>query len=167
MAIACAATSSALNIGSEMREAIIGKLCSVLEWENDLSRCCAIKALGQIGAQQAASSLIDRLLHDPDADVRMEAAAALGSLSVPQATEPLINALRHDPDGNARIEACLTLGKIGGPLAVEALIQALREDRQPSCNADDALPALAVLQQVYDQMVTMEGEAKYRRRWGL
>ena len=46
-------------------------------------------------------------------------------------------------------------------------IQAVKEDRQPSCNAEDALPALAVLQQVYDQMITMEGEEKYRRRWGL
>ncbi|MDP6779660.1 MAG: Gfo/Idh/MocA family oxidoreductase [Candidatus Latescibacteria bacterium] len=46
-------------------------------------------------------------------------------------------------------------------------VEAIRKDRQPSCNAEDALPALAVLQQVYDQMVTMEGEDKYRRRWGL
>lgn len=44
---------------------------------------------------------------------------------------------------------------------------AIREDRQPSCNADDALRALRPLQQVYDQMVTAEGEARYKRSWGL
>lgn len=46
-------------------------------------------------------------------------------------------------------------------------IAAIREDRQPSCTARDGLKALDVLQQVYDQMVELEGEAKYRRRWGL
>mgnify|MGYP001451745155 CR=1 FL=1 len=43
---------------------------------------------------------------------------------------------------------------------------AIREDRQPSCNADDALRALRPLQQVYDQMVTVEGVSKYKRPWG-
>ena len=46
-------------------------------------------------------------------------------------------------------------------------LSAIREDRQPSCNAEDGMVALAVLQQVYDQMVTLEGEGKYKRRWGL
>lgn len=46
-------------------------------------------------------------------------------------------------------------------------IDAIREDRQPSCNAEDGLKALTVLQEVYDQMVALEGEARYKRRWGL
>jgi len=46
-------------------------------------------------------------------------------------------------------------------------IHAVRENRQPTCSVEDGLQALAVLQQVYDQMVTMEGVEKYRRRWGL
>jgi len=44
-------------------------------------------------------------------------------------------------------------------------IEAIRNDRQPTCNADEALKSITVLQQVYDQMVTMEGVEKYRRRW--
>ena len=46
-------------------------------------------------------------------------------------------------------------------------IDAIRENRQPSCNADDALRALRPLQQVYDQMVVAEGDAKYKRPWNL
>ena len=45
--------------------------------------------------------------------------------------------------------------------------QAIREDRQPSCNADDGLRALTVLQQVYDQMTTLENQGKYQRKWEL
>lgn len=45
--------------------------------------------------------------------------------------------------------------------------QAIREDRQPSCSAEDGLRALVLLQQVYDQMITLESEKKYKRRWGL
>lgn len=46
-------------------------------------------------------------------------------------------------------------------------IAAIREDREPSCTVRDGLKALTVLQQVYDQMVELDGEDKYRRRWGL
>ena len=46
-------------------------------------------------------------------------------------------------------------------------IQAVREDRKPECNELHALEALSVLQQVYDQMITLEDEEKYHRQWGL
>ena len=46
-------------------------------------------------------------------------------------------------------------------------VQAIREKRQPSCSAEEGLKALTLLQEVYDQMVSLEGEDKYRRRWGL
>ncbi|MDP6039928.1 MAG: hypothetical protein QGG64_15350, partial [Candidatus Latescibacteria bacterium] len=44
-------------------------------------------------------------------------------------------------------------------------ITAIRENREPSCNGDEALASLAPLQQVYDQMITLENESKYRRIW--
>ncbi len=46
-------------------------------------------------------------------------------------------------------------------------IQAIRKNRKPLCNETHALAALAVLQQVYDQMITLEREEKYTRQWGL
>lgn len=44
---------------------------------------------------------------------------------------------------------------------------AIRENRQPSCNADEALLSLSPLQQIYDQMISLEKEAKYKRRWSI
>jgi 2-hydroxy-4-carboxymuconate semialdehyde hemiacetal dehydrogenase len=46
-------------------------------------------------------------------------------------------------------------------------VDALRDGREPSCNAASGLKSLAVLQQVYDQMVELDGEELYRRPWGL
>ena len=46
-------------------------------------------------------------------------------------------------------------------------VDAIREGREPCCSATDALASLEVLQQVYDQMVELEGEKNYRRPWGL
>ena len=46
-------------------------------------------------------------------------------------------------------------------------IQAIREDRQPSCHAEEALASLIPLQQIYDQMITLENEDKYKRPWML
>jgi len=46
-------------------------------------------------------------------------------------------------------------------------VEAVRAGREPACAAGEALKALEVLQEVYDQMVEQDGEEKYRRRWGL
>jgi len=47
----------------------------------------------------------------------------------------------------------------------QEFVAAIREGREPSCGAGDALQALEVLQQVYDQTTTAEGVEKYRRMW--
>jgi len=49
----------------------------------------------------------------------------------------------------------------------QEFVDAIRDNRQPSCSAADGLKALEPLQEVYDQMVQLEGEEKYRRPWGL
>ncbi len=46
-------------------------------------------------------------------------------------------------------------------------IAAIRADRQPACSAEHGLAALTLLQQVYDQMITLESETKYKRKWNL
>lgn len=46
-------------------------------------------------------------------------------------------------------------------------VSSIRENRQPSCGPEDGVRALTVLQEVYDQMVALEGETRYKRRWGL
>ena len=46
-------------------------------------------------------------------------------------------------------------------------IESIRKDRQPACGADQALEALELLQQVYDQSITLENEGKYKRMWEM
>ena len=59
-------------------------------------------------------------------------------------------------------------GTEGGVLAQDReFFDAVREDRQPSCNAEEGLKALIPLQHIYDQMVTFEGDGRYRRMWTL
>lgn len=41
----------------------------------------------------------------------------------------------------------------------------IREGRPPSCAAEDGVRALEPLQAAYDQMLQLEDEGKYRRRW--
>ncbi len=112
-----------------MKREVITNLMSLLERDNDLTRCWAAKALGNIGAQEAPPALIERLYQDSDPDVRMEAAAALGKLASVEGVETLINALCQDFDGDVRIQACIALGKIGGTRALGALITSLTEDQ--------------------------------------
>ncbi|MBI4641397.1 MAG: HEAT repeat domain-containing protein [Candidatus Tectomicrobia bacterium] len=111
-----------------MKEEVVTKLLSVLRWENELTRCCAARALGKIKAREAIPSLVERLLQDPDPDMRMEAAAALGMIASSEGTEALIDSLHNDPDRDVRIEACIALTKIGDTQALDSLIGALAED---------------------------------------
>jgi 2-hydroxy-4-carboxymuconate semialdehyde hemiacetal dehydrogenase len=53
------------------------------------------------------------------------------------------------------------------PAQNREFIAAIREDREPSCNGEDALASLLLLQQVYDQMIIREDEGRYRRKWSL
>lgn len=46
-------------------------------------------------------------------------------------------------------------------------INAIRQNRQPSCNADEALASLTPLQQIYEQMILLENEPKYKRPWSM
>jgi 2-hydroxy-4-carboxymuconate semialdehyde hemiacetal dehydrogenase len=48
-----------------------------------------------------------------------------------------------------------------------AFLRALCGEAPAECAAAEALAALEVLQAVYDQMVTQDGGARYRRPWGL
>ena len=46
-------------------------------------------------------------------------------------------------------------------------IDAIRKDIQPGCSAEHALEALGLLQQVYDQSITLEPRKKYKRMWEI
>ncbi|RMF87668.1 MAG: hypothetical protein D6736_12300 [Nitrospinota bacterium] len=114
-----------MKAGSEMREAVVRTLLSLLHRDNELSRCCAARALGEMKAQEAVPALITRLQTDPDPDVRMEAAAALGKLGSAESLGALIDALHSDPDGDVRIQCCLALKHSKSPRVLETLLPLL------------------------------------------
>ena len=114
------------------REQVLSTLHAVLERDNSLSRCCAVKALGKLNARDTASKRqLSSLLLDPDPDVRADTAAVLGDLKVTGAVEALLNNLQNDPEGEVRILAVTALGKIGVEQAVTPLIQCLQHDGYP------------------------------------
>ncbi|MCP4874028.1 MAG: HEAT repeat domain-containing protein [Gammaproteobacteria bacterium] len=114
------------------RSAVIGALHEVLERDDSLSRCCAVKALQTMNADDKVSTarLVDLLL-DEDPDVRMDAVVALGRMKVVQAALPLLQNLEKDPEGEVRIEVVKALSRISSTQTVERLIHCFREDGYP------------------------------------
>ncbi len=97
-----------------------------------MSRCCAVRALGRLNARDRKSKQgLIRLLRDPDADVRMDAAATLGRLRVAEATDPLIGNLEQDPVGDVRIEVVKALSRIGSKDTLEPLVRCFKADGYP------------------------------------
>jgi hypothetical protein len=80
----------------------------------------AAKALGRIGAEDAAQALIDRL-KDSHSTIRIQAAQALGRIGNPAAIPALMEGI-NSPSEELQ-EACIqALGKIGGDQSTETLI---------------------------------------------
>jgi len=114
------------------RHAVIVALHEVLQRDNTQSRCCAVRALATVGAddEESCKRLIGLLL-DQDPDVRMDAVVALGRMKVEQAVLPLLENLEKDPEGEIRIEVVKALSSIRSPQAVERLIRCFKEDGYP------------------------------------
>jgi HEAT repeat protein len=116
----------------DYRDNLIHTLQQVLDRDNSLSRCCAVKALARLDAcdDESTKRLMGMLL-DQDPDVRIDAATALGRLGVEEAAEPLLKNIEGDPEGGVRIEAVRALSKIKSTRAVEPLIRCFQEDGYP------------------------------------
>ena len=125
---------SGIEINTQGREAVIKMLHTVLERDNSLSRCCAVRALDKMRAadNESVSRLVAALREDPDPDVRMDAAMVLGHLRAAGAVEALIRSLKHDPEGEVRIQAVEALSRIGGQRVVDVLIECLDLDGEIS-----------------------------------
>lgn len=120
------------------RETVISAMRGVLDDENGLSKCCAVKALARLDSRDAPSrEYLVRQLLDIDPDVRAEAACALGQLGDDGAVRPLLDNLRGDPEGEVRIQAVTALGRIGTRQTVDPLIECLRRGGYPELDSHD------------------------------
>jgi HEAT repeat protein len=114
------------------REDAVATLYNVLERDNSLSRCRAVRALeGLIPSDGEAVVRLAEFLTDDDPDVRMDCAGVLGRMGAAAAAGNLIDNLKFDPEGDVRIEAAGALAAIGGDAVVEPLIDCLRADGYP------------------------------------
>ena len=111
------------------RDMVIETLHKVLERDNSLSRCCAVKALEKLRSKDNESvERLIRCLKDSDPDVSMDAAQALGNLKIEKAVEPLLESLKSDPEGDVRVQAIIALSKIKSAKALDDLFQCIKED---------------------------------------
>jgi quinoprotein glucose dehydrogenase len=102
---------------------------------NRLARLHGIWGLGQIAARHRrttgeADGVLDelvRLLSDPDAEVRAQAAKVIGDCRYAPAYSALLT-LTHDDSARPRFFAALGLGKLGNRGAVPAILALLKEN---------------------------------------
>ena len=109
---------------------------------NPLARLHGIWGLGQVSCRYteegmpapmtAAMNLLVKLLSDPDAEVRAQAAKVLGDRRYSKAFEPLNYSLR-DASPRVRFFAAISLGKFGRSQALPALYALLKDnaDKDP------------------------------------
>lgn len=121
-----------------------GELVDLLENHPDtLLRMAAAATLGHKGDAQALGPLANALVHTPDAEeeVRAAAASALGDLQLPEATDSLLNALASDSSGAVRGASAEALGEIGDPNVSPYLDETLKNDADEGVreSAADAL----------------------------
>jgi HEAT repeat protein len=100
----------------------------------------ALKLLGT--TQVAVTGALVELLHDPDPDLRIQAALALGAQHDPEAVPPLRAALA-DADANVRFQAMESLGRLRADAAIDDLM-AIVESRDVFL-AFAALEAIAAI----------------------
>jgi HEAT repeat protein len=112
--------AGAAGVDTDKRPKTVAELIRKLEARDERSRLTAIRQLGRLGVagREAVPALAKVMLHDPQANVRNQAAQALGQIGVPAVPE-LVRTLQNR-DQATRLRAALALAQIG-PEAKEAI----------------------------------------------
>lgn len=82
----------------------------------------ALKAVGEIGSEEATQDVADQLAAD-DASVRSRAARALGLIGDTRAIDPLADVLDEDDVDEVRASAAWALNQIGTERALDAVVE--------------------------------------------
>jgi len=93
-----------------------------------------LRALGEIGSQEATQAVADRLVAD-DPGVRSHAARALGRIGDTRAIDPLADVLAADEDDPVRAAAAWALNRIGTERALAAAAE-YADDRAYTVQAE-------------------------------
>jgi len=104
----------------------IAPLASMLDDEDEPEplKLVYVEILSRFDSSRAAAALIDRVMTDPDAEVRERSIAALQKHGTKQAVAVLSSALQSKDNGVVN-RAGWALGRLGDPAAIPALIDAV------------------------------------------
>ncbi|MBD2175792.1 HEAT repeat domain-containing protein [Pseudanabaena sp. FACHB-1998] len=87
-------------------------------------------SVGQIDKQKSLEILSDRLLNDPEMDVKAAAADSLGSLQLTQAFDLLKTAYHSTNDWMFQFSIIAAIGELGAPEGFELLSEALQSPNE-------------------------------------
>jgi beta-lactamase regulating signal transducer with metallopeptidase domain len=118
-------THEAAPDGGSERSGLQGALLEGLEATSADERAAAANALGTLRERAAVGALSDRLLADPDSNVRLTAAWALGQIGSADATDALTSALAKGSTAQLRGMAAWALGQIRDQSSLMMLEHAL------------------------------------------
>lgn len=96
-------------------------------------RYAAVSQMSSLGDQDLARSLEvlrDRLLNDPETDVKAAAADALGGLKLTDAFEDLRDQYHQSQEWLLRFSIIAALGEMGDPRGMDLLTEALSADNE-------------------------------------
>lgn len=96
-------------------------------------RYAAVSQVSSLGTQdlQAALELLrDRLLNDPETDVKAAAADSLSALQLTEAFEDLANLYRQTDEWLLQFSIIAALGELGDPRGFELLEDAIQSDNE-------------------------------------
>ncbi|MBD2100505.1 phycobilisome degradation protein NblB [Leptolyngbya sp. FACHB-261] len=98
---------------------------------NTRVRYAALSQMDTLGPQdlpRALELLRDRLLNDPEADVRAAAADCLGALKQPEVLDELCQVYERENEWLVQVSLIAALGELGDPKAIHLLTKALASD---------------------------------------
>lgn len=135
------------NLAGRRDETLVDAVITALrDGHRDFSLLSSALQLLTLTGVDSTMALV-RLMDDPDADLRIQAALALGSQKRPEAVNALVHAL-DDADPNVRFHAIESIGKLASPLAINKLAE-IAESRDFYL----AFPALEALVRINDPVV--------------
>lgn len=106
-------------------------ICLAKDDRNSRVRYDAISqmsGLGQHDLDKSLEILSDRLLNDPEIDVRAAAADSIGALKLTAAFEDLIRAYKQTNDWIMQFSVIAALGELGDPRGFDILAKALQHN---------------------------------------
>ena len=110
------------KIGAERDDVVDGLLNHVDAESNPSLQKATLRALGEIGAEDAVQPIANQLVSE-NPDSRSAAARALGLIGDTRAIEPLAEVLESDEDDTVRGSAAWALNQIGTEEALEAVAE--------------------------------------------